>query len=477
MQKLTERGRLDPTFFCSDVLGIKLWKKQREILQSVKENARTTVRSCNGAGKSFVSSAAVAWFLSCHPESIVITTAPTARQVEAILWQEIAKRYHGARIPLGGRLLNTSWTVGPGWFALGLSTNQPDRFQGFHAENILGVIDEAAGVDAPIFEAMDAILTSHGARLLLIGNPTEPSGAFYDSHRSELYNKIHISAFDTPNFTEGRIVYPHLVTPQWVEDRKIIWGEDSPAYSARVKGEFPLVASDTLIPLMWIMNAVERGVSDDPSGYCVMGFDVARFGDDESVIAIRRGNDLTKMLCFNGLDVVEAAAYGMRIADEENPDAIAVDVTGTGSGVADIMRHKGYKVLDVVSNSKAFRRDKFVNKRAEMWFTVREMLRKGTLNIPDDDVLIGQLSSPKYKFDSKGRYLMERKEDMKKRGLSSPDRADALILSCAIDKDYASFIIKDEDESRSKPGTVAAIYDILEAQYKAEEETAWLRGW
>ena len=131
----------------------------------------------------------------------------------------------------------------------------PNRFQGFHAEHILGVIDEAAGVDSPIWEAMDAILTSYGARLLVIGNPTEPSGEFFNAFSSPLYNKIHISAFDTPNFTDfgiteedivnnwqekitGNFRYPALITPKWVAERRMEWGEDSPAYQARVKGEF-----------------------------------------------------------------------------------------------------------------------------------------------------------------------------------------------------------------------------------------------
>jgi hypothetical protein len=164
----------------------------------------------------------------------------------------------------------------------------------------------------------------------------------------------------------------------------------------------------------------------------------------------------------------------MEIADEEKPDVIAVDATGIGGAVADFIRHKGYNAIDIVSNSKAFRQDKFINKRVEMWFKFRELLRTNQLDIPNDDVLVGQLTSPKYQFDAQGRYVLEKKEDMKKRGLSSPDRGDAVILACAVDHEYASFVIKDEWERHAKPGTLEYIMAGVLQRAKEEEEKSWL---
>src|SRR5574344_2192809 len=138
LRELFERGQNDPTFFVENVVGMTtLWEKQREIMQSVKKNPRTVVRSCNGAGKTFTTANTATWFLTTHPQSIVVSTAPTARQVRELLWHEINNIYKNSRYPLGGRCTTVNWTLGAKWFAVGLSTDDPNRFQGFHAEHLL----------------------------------------------------------------------------------------------------------------------------------------------------------------------------------------------------------------------------------------------------------------------------------------------------------------------------------------------------
>lgn len=472
---LYKKGKKDPVFWVENVVGMtQLWGKQKEIMYSVRDNPRTTVRSCNGAGKTYVSANTASWFLTTHPNSIVITTAPTARQVRELLWQEINNIYNNSRYPLGGRILQTSWTMGAKWFALGLSTDEPDRFQGFHAEHILGIIDEACGVDAPIFEGMDAILTSKGARLLLIGNPTEPSGRFYDSFSSPLFNKIHISAFDTPNFQGDGIIYPALITPQWAEERKIEWGEDSPAYQARVLGNFPVIGSDTVIPLGWALRATEREQNYKDSDLCVVAVDVARFGDDESVVAARRGNSLVRLEIFNQVDTYKLSKDAEQIILEERPDMIVVDAVGYGAAVADNLRQWGHKAVDFISQGRPWNGDKYANRRVEAWYRVRELFRTNQINLPKDEVLIGQLTSPKYKFDSSGRYVLESKEDMKKRGLQSPDRADAIIMAFDCDGKLESYISPDEKPQKEfKPNTVGALFNELVKASEGGEEVRW----
>ena len=475
IKSLAKKGRENPNWFVQEVLGNTLWSKQREIIESVRDNEMTTVRSCNGAGKSFVSANVVAWFLANFPESIVITTAPTTRQVEEILWQEIARVHAKAKFPLGGRMLKTKWDYGPKWYALGLSTNDPDKFQGFHAPHILGVIDEACGVESPIYEGMSSVLTSAGARLLLIGNPTEPEGEFYKSFSSPLYNKIHISAFDTPNFTGelGRKV-PGLSTPEWVESRKMEWGEDSPAYIARVLGEFPDVSSSTMIPLSWIMKATLLDLKPQEAPR-TMGVDVARFGDDSTIIARRSGNELDGYRMFNKLDT-EA------IADEVESDfasfpgceLIAVDAVGVGAGVADKLRRRGLPAIDIESGERAYQTTRFNNKRTEMWFRLRELLRTNTLKLPDDDKMIGELSSPRYSFDVSGRYVLETKQEMKKRGLKSPNIADAVVYAFAYDGKYHSHIMQEKSrrEAQNK-NTINYLLKQLEHEASREEESRW----
>lgn len=489
MLKLFEKGQKDPVFFVENVIGMtQLWGKQRDIINSVKANSRTAVRSCNGAGKTFTTANTVAWFLTTHPNSIVVSTAPTARQVRELLWQEINSIYTNSKYKLGGRCLNVNWTLGAKWFAVGLSTDDPNRFQGFHAENILGVIDEAAGVDAPIWEGMDAILTSSGARLLVIGNPTEPSGRFYDAFSSPLYKKIHISAFDTPNFTANGVtladikngdwekkskilMYPALITPIWVAERMQEWGEDSPAFQSRVLGGFPIIGTDTMIPLGWVLRAKERDTAFEGKDRCFMAIDVARFGDDESVIGVRRGNSLTKQETFNNVDVYSLAKAARLHADLERPEFIKVDVVGIGAGVADILRGWGYPAIDYIAQERAYSPGKFVNRRTESWFNTREKFRKNEINIPNDELLVGQLTAPKYKFDSAGRYMLESKDDMKKRGLTSPDRADVITMLFESDEDFDSSIAKDFHEREVKAGTVEQL--LRELTKGNEEEIQW----
>ena len=161
-----------------DKLGAKPWKKQEEILDAVRDNTRVAVRSCNGSGKTFIAAHAVLWWLMSFPDSLVITTAPTEHQVRDVLWREIRRVYHGNEHLIGGKLLRTSLELGDKHYAQGLSTNTPERFQGFHEGNILFVVDEASGVREGIFEAIEGSMTSDHARMLLLGNPTALSGLF-----------------------------------------------------------------------------------------------------------------------------------------------------------------------------------------------------------------------------------------------------------------------------------------------------------
>lgn len=238
-----KRIREDPVYFVRDYLGSEPWPKQAEILEAVRDNKEVAVASCHAAGKSWISARAVLWFNYTHKLSRVVTTAPTFDQVKDILWQEIRLAYASSRVELGGKLLDTRLDLGPNWFATGRSTNDANRFQGAHSSkgSILVVADEAAGIDPDIWIGIDGILTSQDSHLLAIGNPTEPSGEFYEMFKRPGVVKIHISAFDTPNFTTfgitledirsgqwrakitGPLPAPWLITPDWVADKWKKW--------------------------------------------------------------------------------------------------------------------------------------------------------------------------------------------------------------------------------------------------------------
>ena len=247
-----------PAEYVRSDLGCNLWSKQGEILKAVRKSKRVAVRSCNGSGKTYAAACAVVWWLmSFRDSAIAITTAPTERQVKDLLWREI-RRIHAANSALvGGTASHTALEISARRYAKGFSTDAPERFQGFHDANILFVVDEASGVDEDIYEAIEGSMTTGGARLLLIGNPTRRQGTFYDAFNSRrsLWHTMHISAFDTPNF-KGSGGAPGLVTAEWVEDARRNWGESNPLYQVRVLGQFPDSSHDSLVPLSLIERAV-----------------------------------------------------------------------------------------------------------------------------------------------------------------------------------------------------------------------------
>lgn len=426
----------DPVFFCEKILGVELWEKQKEILYSMRDNANTIAVSCNAGGKTFVSACGVLWFVSTHKDSIVLTSAPTWRQVTSVLWAEITKLYYNAKFPIGGELTTGKLQLGPKWFALGLPSSEEVRFQGYHAEDILIVFDEAAGIEPHIYTAAQGNLTSQNSRLLLIGNPTSPTGMFYEYSKNPNWNRIHISAFDSPAITNPQ-KYPFLVNQKWIEDRAIEWGTTSPMYISRVLGEFPVESEETLVPLSWLDAAVKRYETRSNkdilvSEHIYLGVDVARYGSDKSVCASYQPNKILPLKKLQGKDTVavkhmvnqEALSAASKLVQ------ITVDDTGVGGGVTDNLRAQMMPVIGINFNQKAQNRRFFRNARCEMMWNVREVMRAGEIALPPDDELINQLASIRYKMDQATNFIeIESKEEMKARGLKSPDSAWAVALA------------------------------------------------
>lgn len=428
------RIRRDPVAFVRDWLGNDLWEKQAEIAESVRDHRRTAVKSCHSSGKSFLAARIVLWFLHAYPGSIVLTTAPTFNQVANILWRNVGAAAAASRRPLLGRPLTTRYEISPDWYGLGFKAEdtKADRFQGFHAENALVVIDEAAGVVDAVYEALDAVMTSEAARMLLIGNPTNPTGTFYDAFHAarDLYHTITIAADDTPNMREGRTVRPYLITQQWIDDAVAKHGEASPYVEARVHARFPQVGDNNLIPLAWIEAANARSV-EEPTGALEAGLDVARFGGDQNALCVRHGAKVVHESAWSGIDTMQTVGRVRSIlADFPPVSALKVDVIGVGAGVADRLREGGYPVVDVNVSRAASAPREFASLRHELWWALREQFREGTIAGPIDDTTMGQLSSVRYRYDSShSRPVVESKDDMKKRQLRSPDRAEAMMLA------------------------------------------------
>ena len=438
---MTEQDREDwqedPVGFVTQVLGAKPWAKQIEILEAVRKHPRVAVRSCNGSGKTYIAAHAVLWWLKCFPDSLVITTAPTEHQVRDVLWREIRRVYHGQEGYIGGKLLRTSLELDDKHYALGLSTDTPERFQGFHEGNILFVVDEASGVREGIFEAIEGSMTSDHARMLLLGNPTALSGYFYEAfhRRRSLWQTIHISAFETPNLVEGDAFKPTLVTRKWVDDAKVNWGEDSPMYQIRVLGDFPSESEDTLISLKIIENAVvgKDEAPDLQDGEPVeMGVDVARFGSDRTVICARRGDRVIEMASFTKKDTMETAGLVKALVKRYTPTCVRVDSIGVGAGVVDRLKEQGVPgVTGINVAQRATNPEHFANLKAELYDGLRERFQQGRIRIPSDQKLISELASIRYSFTSSGQTRLEDKDELRGRGQPSPDLADALMLAFA----------------------------------------------
>ena len=392
------------------------------------------------------------WFLYSFPRSRVVTTAPTWTQVEELLWREIRATWEGARVPFDGKKFNTRLEVSDDWFAIGLSTDKPERFQGHHAEHILVVVDEGSGVDDAIYEAAEGYLTTPGARLLVIGNPTQTSGQFYNAFHRErkLWNCIHISYKDSPNFTDEQVpddVRVRLTTEAWVEDKRIKWGEGTPMWDVRVLGNFPSQADNQVMSLADVEHA-QMAVTYEPSPIDpgVVACDVARFGSDETVICTKHGKKVRIVETYVGkgtegtfeekstVQTANRIVYWTKQlqAECEKPVTVVVDDDGVGGGVTDQLRARGQKVLPFRGGESAIEGDEYPNARSEIWFSVSDQLRD--IDLDDDEQLAADLSAPQYKLDSQGRRVVERKDEIKKRIGRSPDRADAVVLTFAVDR-------------------------------------------
>ena len=427
-----------PLEFASEVLGVKLWAKQREVLGSLVEHLRVAVKSGNGLGKGFCAAVALLWFIHVHKDAaIALSTAPTFRQVRHVLWRQVRRLYWPNSKLLGGKMFDTRWEIDDGRYAMGLSAESADQFQGFHSPNMLIVVDEAEGVSDEIYEAIEAVMTSADPLLLLIGNPTTVTGAFRRAFYEErhLYHNITISALDSPNVREGKTVIPGLTSARWVEERRETWGEDNPIYRARVLGEFPDQAEDTLIGLSHVEAAVQRWAADreggavETTGEVVLAVDVARFGSDRSVILRRQGSRVMEVRTFRNMDTMQLAGWVAAAIRETSPERVCVDEIGVGAGVVDRLKEQGFPIRGINVARRASQERLFANVRAEGYWRLKELFASGEIAIPDDHQLMGELAALRYSYDSQGRVLMESKEAMRQRGLPSPDKADALMLA------------------------------------------------
>ncbi len=444
----------DPVLFAERIIGVEPDPEQAAILNSLVENTMTTVRSGHGVGKSAVEAWAVIWFLCTRPYPKVPCTAPTQHQLCDILWAEIAKWIRNSKYLQEALVWTREKVYMKGqpeeWFAVARTASQPDALQGFHAEHLLYIIDEASGVDDEIFEPVLGTLTTKGARLLMCGNPTQLRGFFYESHTKNRsnYQTFHIDGRESKR-----------VPPGYVERIERMYGADSDVFRVRVAGEFPLQENDIFIPL----SLVEKSIRTEPERRerpqsIHIGVDVARFGGDKTCIGYKVDEVARFYKKINGQNTMRTAddiiALGMDLERRykldpatDDPIPVKVDDSGVGGGVTDRLRQLKEREpdrfwwLDIcpVMFGQRIKHKYYYDTTTYMMAIVKNLLQPYDDNgapkpieliLPDDDDLVAQLSGRKYGMTENGKIRVESKEAVKKRGNGSPDEADCILLLC-----------------------------------------------
>jgi phage terminase large subunit len=432
-QKTVWKAIQSPERYLREVLGATPYYKQVEMFDAVRHNRRVSVVGCNSSGKDWAAGRIVLWWMTVNYPAKVIVTGPTYRQVEDIVWNEVRSAYYNSIVPLGGHMYQTPRFQGrkidtaepdPEHFALGFSTSDEFNLQGFHSPNLLVIITEAHGLPQ---RDIDALHRLNPKCTLMTGNAFSTSGEFYESHhgKRDLYKTITISATDTPNIIQNQEIIKGMVTAQDVNDRKEEWGEDSPMYRGAVLAEFPDELEDVIIPLSFIRESMNREVV--PEGEITIACDVARFGQDKTVVALCQGNYAEIIWKVQGKDLMSIAGWLGRYCEDNNVDNVVVDDTGLGGGVTDRLREVGLNGTNIIAfkgGETAQSSDRFSNKIAEAWWVMRDWVIAGG-RVPNDDALIGQMSSRGYTIQSDRKISLQQKIKMAK----SPDEADALAMA------------------------------------------------
>jgi phage terminase large subunit len=442
VQKRVERWRKGgPALFAKEALGAVPEEWQVEASDLLVKRRKLSIRSGHGVGKSTFMAWCILWFLTCYFPCKVPATAPTGHQLDDVLWAELAKwhRVMRERMPaLGGEF---EWSAGafklksnPSESFAVARTSRPERpeaLQGFHSENILFVIDEASGVADNVFEVAEGALSTEGAFAVMAANPTRQSGYFFDSHHKmrSSWGLIHVNGENCKR-----------VSREYVANMAKKYGTQSSIYAVRVRGDFA-AAVDGVIPLELCESAKIRDVAMNDMAPIIWGLDVARFGDDSTALAKRQGNhQLEKCREWYGKDTMQTVGLIKAEWDATptpyRPASINVDVIGIGAGVVDRLKELNLPVhgCNVAESAAVNAGDaQYSRLRDELWFKCREWLARLDCKLLDDDDLIGELTTPKFTILSNGLIKVESKQEMKDRGVKSPNLADAWNLTFSSD--------------------------------------------
>ena len=435
--EFVKRYRKNPVLFVREVLNTTPDQWQIEFLNHIAaNNRRISVRSGHGVGKSTAAAWAMLWYLFLRFPVKIVVTAPTSSQLYDALFAEVKRWVKVLPKTLQDQLevkqdrIELKDANNEGFISARTSrAEQPEALQGVHSDNVMLVADEASGIPEQVFEAAAGSMSGHSAVTLLLGNPVRSSGFFFDTHNrlSDDWVTMKVSCEDSPRVSEA-----------YVEEMKSRYGEESNAYRIRVLGEFPRSDDDTVIPMELLEMAMARDVTPSAHAPVVWGLDVARFGSDRSALCKRQGNAILEPIkTWKNLDLMQltgavVAEYEV-LSTNQRPREILVDSIGLGAGVVDRLRElnlpaRGINVAESPAMGTTYR-----NLKAELWHKAKAWLEARDCWMPKDELLVAELATVRYSFTSSGKIQIEGKDEIRKRGLASPDRADAFCLTFAGD--------------------------------------------
>jgi phage terminase large subunit len=438
-----------PLLFVTECIDATPSEQQAEALRAFSSSKRMSIRSGHGTGKDAFASWMILWFMSTRPYAKVACTAPTARQLGDILWSELAKWLRRSKLESEfviqkDKFYHKSspkewWTRAISPSVRATKEDQAETLAGLHGDHLLIIVDEASGVNDPVFIPLEGAMTQEDNHVLLIGNPTKNTGYFHETQFhpqiSRKWTKFHWDSRKSTNVSKEMVQY-------FTEK----YGEDSNVFRIRVAGEPPLDDENTFIPLSWALQCKGNEFDVDETWPLYLAVDVARYGEDESIILPRRGNKIYPWENFKGLSTIKLAQHVLRTYIDNDASGVGIDEIGVGGGVVDWLIEDprglgpdvtyGINVAESSSDNKKYRR-----LRDELWAKVREKcmntdysfpdvtIRKKGVDINIGDEIANELSSVYYKIDGNGAIQIESKHDMKARGLQSPNIADALCIS------------------------------------------------
>jgi len=448
------RYQKDPVAFAREVLGVEPWSKQREILEAVRDHKRVAVVSGHKVGKSRTDAIAALWFYCSFPDARVVLSSVTSRQVDQILWRELCKLRKGAKRAIDGEiheLARSGLKAADFREIVGFTAKEAEAVAGISGQNLFYILDEASGIPDAIFEAIEGNRAG-GARVLMTSNPTRTDGAFFDAFhdKARFYKTVSVSSEESPNVIAGREIIPGLALREWVEEKREEWGEDSPLFKVRVKGEFCLGEDGKIMSLHAITESEARWVETRGEGRLQLGLDPAgeTGSGDETACVWRRGKKVLGLVALRGLSpeahVVHVAGLISTHRVRGERPLVVCDKNGLGAKICRLLRERGeedgFDVVGVSSSDKAIREPKrYWHMRDELHANAAQWIRDGGALL-EDAKLAKELHAPSWIQMVNGPSKVTPKIDIKKLLGRSPDRGDAFLLSVWEPTSYAPVV-------------------------------------